>query len=257
VSRNGTIILLHGAFCASWAMEHMAPFFEAEGYDVLAPTLRYHDIPPNTRAPQALGTTSLLDYARDLDKLIAGLPEAPVVIGHSMGGLLAQLLAARTKLRAIALYAPSAPWGILPSTAWEVAAAQSMYMAGQFWNRPLKPKQWIAATHALDMLPEKQRDEVFARFVPESGLATFEIMHWGMDIRRASYVDAKDVTCPVLCIAGSLDRVNPPKTVMSIAKRYRERARFAEYKGMSHWLIGEPGWERIAEQTRDWLKDVA
>jgi non-heme chloroperoxidase len=257
LSRNGTIVMLHGAFCAAWALEHMQPFFEAEGYRVVRPTLRYHDGPPGERAPQALGTTSLLDYVRDIEGEILNLPEAPIVIGHSMGGLLAQMLAARTKLRAIALYAPSAPWGVLPTTPWEIAAAQSLYMGGQFWNRPLKPKQWIAATHALDMLPAGQQDDVFSRFVPESGLATFETMHWGMDVRRASYVEAKRVQCPVLCVAGSLDRVNPAKTVASIAKRYRENARYSEYKGMSHWLIGENGWERIAEETRDWLKNVA
>ena len=248
--------MLHGAFCAGWAMEHMAPFFESEGYTVLTPTLRHHETLPNTRAPQALGTTSLLDFAKDLEKLIVQLPEAPILIGHSMGGLLAQMLATRTKIRGIALYAPSAPWGILPTTPWEVAAAQSMYMAGQFWNRPLKPTQWIAATHALDMLPPRDRDAVFSRFVPESGLATFEVMHWGMDMRRASYVEAKAVECPVLCIAGAQDRVNPPNTVASIAKRYRERGQFEEFKGMSHWLIGEPGWERLTERTRLWLKDV-
>lgn len=234
----------------------MTPMFEAEGYRTLTPTLRYHDIEPNTRAPQALGTTSILDYAKDLEREIAALPEAPVLIGHSMGGLLAQMLAARTRVRAMVLMAPSAPWGVLPSTPWEIAAAQSLFMAGQFWNRPLKPKQWIAATHALDLVPQPQQDEIFSRFVPESGLATFEIMHWGMDIRRASYVEANRVACPTLCIAGAQDRVNPPKTVASVAKRYRDKATYSEYKGMSHWLIGEPGWERVAEQSRDWLRTV-
>jgi pimeloyl-ACP methyl ester carboxylesterase len=253
---NGHIVLLHGAFCASWAMEPMGAYFESENYKVVNPTLRFHDGPPNTRAPQALGTTSLLDYVEDLEAVIASLPEAPIVIGHSMGGLLAQLLAAKTKVRALVLLAPSAPWGVLPTTHWEIVAAQGLYMAGQFWNRPLKPKQWIAATHALDLLPPKQREEVFSRFVPESGLATFEIMHWPMDVRRASYVDPNAVECPVLCIAGSEDRVNPPKTVASIAKRYRERGTYVERKGMSHWLVGEPGWEAVAAASRDWLREV-
>jgi pimeloyl-ACP methyl ester carboxylesterase len=257
MSHKGTIMLLHGAFCAGWALEHFAPFFENEGYRVMAPTLRHHDIVPGERAPQSLGTTSILDYAKDLERLIAGLPEAPILIGHSMGGLLAQMLAARTQIRAIALLAPSAPWGTLPTTHWEVAAAQSLFLAGQFWNRPLKPKQWIAASHALDLLPAEERDSVFARFVPESGLATFEVMHWGMDMRRASFVDARSVICPVLCLAGAQDRVNPPRTVASVAKRYRGGATFEEFKGMSHWLIGEKGWERVAERTRDWLKDAA
>lgn len=254
---NGTIVFLHGAFCAGWAMDKFAGFFRAENYSVLTPTLRFHEIVPQTRAPTALGTTSVLDYVGDVEALIKDLPEAPILIGHSMGGLIAQILATRTPVRAIVALAPSAPWGTLPTTHWEIAAAQGLYLAGQFWNRPIKPKFWIAASHALDLLPEPERDDVFNRFVPESGLATFEILHWPMDMRRASFVEARGVSCPVLCLAGAQDRVNPPRTVASIAKRYRERGAFEEFKGHSHWLIGEPGWERIAGRAAAWLKEVA
>ena len=74
--------------------------------------------------PKELGRTSLLDYAADLEKLIAGLDDKPVLVGHSMGGLLAQMLAARGLARACVLLAPSAPWGVLPSTMFEIASAQ-------------------------------------------------------------------------------------------------------------------------------------
>ncbi|HAJ44999.1 MAG TPA: alpha/beta hydrolase [Alphaproteobacteria bacterium] len=257
LSVNGTAILIHGAFCGGWAMEPFARYFEAAGYRTLCPTLRHHNVAPNVRAPQALGTTSVLDYVEDLLVLVRALPEAPVLIGHSMGGLIAQMIAARTPVRALVLIAPSAPWGTLPTTPWEVAAAQGLFLAGQFWNRPLKPKQWIAVTHALDLLPNAEREAVFARFVPESGLATFEIMHWPLDLRRASFVEPGAVKCPVLCLAGAQDRVNPPKTVASVAKRYRDQGAYEEFRGMSHWLIGEPGWERLAAHAEGWLKQVA
>ena len=143
--------MIHGAFCASWAMDTYRTFFEAEGAKVTAPTLRYHDTVPGTRAPQALGTTSLTDFARDLEPIVRGFEEPPVIFGHSMGGLLAQMLAARAPVRALVLLAPSAPWGVLPTTPWELASAHSLYYAGQFWNRPLKPKQWIADSHALEL----------------------------------------------------------------------------------------------------------
>jgi pimeloyl-ACP methyl ester carboxylesterase len=89
--------------------------------------------------------------------------------------------------------------------------------------------------------------------VPESGLATFEILHWAMDIRRATFVDARKIDCPVLCVAGEFDRVNPPKTVASIARRYRERGTYQEVAGASHWLIGEPGWQKTAWLVHDWI----
>ena len=120
-----------------------------------------------------------------------------------MGGLLAQMLAARRDVRALVLLAPSAPWGVLPSTPFEFVSAQALYFAGDFWNRLLRPTHWIAAANALDQLPPDERDAVFARFVPESGLATFEVMHWPLDLKRATQVDPRDVTCPVLCLVGA------------------------------------------------------
>jgi pimeloyl-ACP methyl ester carboxylesterase len=95
---------------------------------------------------------------------------------------------------------------------------------------------------------------VFAKFVPESGLATFEIMQWALDTKQASMVDAAHVTCPVLCVAGTRDKVNPPGTVYNIAQRYKKLATFEELPNHSHWLIGEPGWEKIAERVANWFE---
>ncbi len=92
--------------------------------------------------------------------------------------------------------------------------------------------------------------------MPESGLATFELMHWALDTRRAADVPARDVTCPVLCLAGAQDRINPPSTVSRIAARYRGRARYEELEGHSHWLIGEAGHEKIARRALRWLDSI-
>lgn len=254
--KPATVVIIHGAFCAGWAFDEYRSLFEAQGSRVIAPTLRHHGQAPGVRASRELGVTSVLDYAADIEALVRELDAPPVLIGHSMGGLVAQIVATRLPVKALALIAPSAPWGILPSSPWEIASAQGLYFAGQFWNKPLRPEAWIAESHALDLLPPKQREAVFARFVPESGLATFEIMHWAMDARRATYVDADKVACPVLCVAGGLDRVNPPKTVASIARRYRERGHYFEVETASHWLIGEPGWEKTARYVREWLGNV-
>jgi pimeloyl-ACP methyl ester carboxylesterase len=144
---------------------------------------------------------------------------------------------------------------MLPSTMFEYASAGAMFFAGDFWSKPIHPSYDIAASNALDLLPPAERSQVFARFVPESGLATFEIMHWALDARHATAVDAREVKCPVLCLAGSRDKVNPPATVRRIAQRYRERGVYEEREGHSHWMLGEPGWEKIAERAMEWMSE--
>jgi pimeloyl-ACP methyl ester carboxylesterase len=145
----------------------------------------------------------------------------------------------------------------LPSTLFELASSQALlFSGGDYRGSIIQPSYNIAAAHSLDKLGESERSAVYARFVPESGQAMFEIMSWAFDFRRAAHVRARDVTCPILCLAGSDDRINPPSTVSRIAARYQGRARFEQLDGHSHWLIGEPGWERIARGVVTWLDSV-
>jgi non-heme chloroperoxidase len=250
--RKTPVVMIHGAFCGGWAFEKFRQPFEQSGFDVFTPTLRHHD----GKGFAAVGRVGLADYAGDLDETFSELNKAPILIGHSLGGLLAQMIAARRPVRAMVLIAPCAPWGVMPTTLFEVASAQALFLAGDYWNMALKPDYGVAAAHALDKLSRAGRRSVFDRFVSESGLATFEIVHWALDFRQASYVRARNVTCPVLCLAGSDDRINPPSTVRRIAERYDGRAVFEELTGHSHWLIGEPGWDSIARRALTWLDRV-
>lgn len=247
------VVMLHGAFCGPWALDRFAQAFRAAGHDVHVPALRHHDGAP---PPEALGSTSLADYAADLEAFLDTLDAPPVLLGHSMGGLLCQILAARRDVKAAILLAPSAPWGVPPSTLFEIASAQAMLLNVGFWDKVLMPDEAVAGRNALDRLTPDERAAVFARFVPESGRAMFEMMHWGLDMRRASEVEAHKVTCPVLAVAGAEDRINPPGTVERVAALYGSRAAYVKFPRLSHWLIGEPGWEDVAARALDWLKSI-
>ena len=246
------VLMIHGAFCGPWSLDGLRERFESAGYAVSAPALRFHN---GARPPAALGTTGLADYAADLEDEIKALGQAPILVGHSMGGLLAQMLATRHDVAALILLAPSAPWGTPPTTLFEIGAAQALHLHPGYWNMVLEPSRDVALAHSLDRLPRHMRDEVFNRFVPESGRATFEIMNWGLDVNRASEVEADQVTAPLLFLTGSEDRINPPSTVERIAALYRGRATHEVLDGMGHWLIGEPGWERLAERSLQWLDE--
>lgn len=249
--RKPPVLMIHGAFCGPWALDGLKQKFEDAGYAVTAPCLRFHDQKP----PPALGTTGLADYAADLEEEARALGEAPLLVGHSMGGLLAQQLAARLPVAALVLLAPSAPWGVPPTTLFEIGAAQALHLNPGYWNRVLEPNRDAALSHSLNMLPRHMRDEVYERLVPESGRATFEILNWGLDLNHASGVEAEKVTAPLLFLTGSEDRINPPSTVARIAALYGARATNEVLDGMGHWLIGEPGWERLAERALNWLEE--
>jgi len=244
------VVLIHGAFCGPWSLQGLQQKFERCGYSCTAPALRFHD---RARPPPALATTGLADYAADLEDEVRALRSPPILVGHSMGGLLAQQVAARTKVGALILLAPSAPWGLPPTTLFEIGAAQAMHLQPGYWNMVLEPSRDVALAHSLEKLPRHMREEVLSRLVPESGRATFEIMSWGLDVNHASEVDADAVTAPLLFLTGSDDRINPPSTVARIAALYKGRAACEVLDGMGHWLIGEPGWERLAARALEWL----
>lgn len=111
-----TIFMIHGMWCGSWVWENYERFFENQGYDCVTTTLRHHDMNPQDDPDPQLGTTSLLDYAEDLEREIQQLGVTPIVMGHSMGGLLAQILASRGMAKALVLLAPAPPAGIFAQT---------------------------------------------------------------------------------------------------------------------------------------------
>jgi len=247
------VVMIHGGFCGPWAWEEFAARFREAGYHVESPALRHHD---GGKPPASLATTSLSDYAADLKKVITGMKTPPILVGHSLGGLLAQMLAARSDVAAAVLLAPSAPWGVPPSTLFEIGAAQGLMLKVGFWSMILDPIFDIAAAHSLNRFPKEKRREIFEKFVPESGRAAFEVLHWGLDMARTSEVDVRKVKCPLLFLTGDEDRISPPGTVGRAAALYKDRAQFEVIAGMSHWLIGEPGWEQVCERCLSWLETI-
>src|SRR3984957_5598944 len=155
MTKKTPVVTIHGGFCGPWAWDRFAPGFPAQGFGVLAPALPHHD---GGKPPQALATTSLTDYAADLEALIAGMDAPPILVGHSMGGLLGQMLASRVKLAGAGLLAPSSPWGVPPSTLFEIGAAHGLMLRVGFWAMILEPSFAVAAAHSLDRFPQAERE---------------------------------------------------------------------------------------------------
>ena len=251
-----TAVLIHGMFSRPWVWDRYRPLFEEHGWRCLTPVLRHHDVEPEDPPPEALGTTSILDYAADLEALVRGLEEPPVLVGHSMGGLLVQMLAERGAARAAVLLCPAAPAGIVGLSPAVLRSFWGILTTPGFWHRPVRPS-YAAARYAFlgGFRTEADRRAVHDRLVHESGRAVFEIGLWPLDRRRAARVDAARVTCPVLVVGAGRDHATPAFVARAVARRYTGAAHM-EFEEMAHWVLSEPGWERVARAVLGWLDEL-
>ncbi|MEW6665732.1 MAG: alpha/beta hydrolase [Thermodesulfobacteriota bacterium] len=249
-----TIVMIHGMWGGGWYWDKFQGYFENKGYRCIAPYLRHHDIQPDDPPPAGLGETSLLDYAGDLESEIKTLGEKPIIMGHSMGGLLAQILASRGLAQAAVLITPASPAGIFAITGSVLKSFSEVLFRWGFWKNPHKLSYEKAVFAMMEKLPEEERRYIYHRGVWESGRAATEIGFWAAGVKGAE-VAAASVTCPVLVIAGAEDRITPAKVVKRVAQRYAPSYTYVEIGGHAHWIIREPGWEKVAACIHRWLEE--
>ncbi len=242
------VIFVHGAFCGGWAFDQFREPFEAAGYACLCPDLRGHGA--DARGVD-VANISMSDYAADVAALVAAQDDPPVLVGHSMGGLVAQMAATRSTLAALVLLAPSAPWGVAGASLEEAASAFGLYALGPFWAQAVAPDRAVARLYSLDRMSPDGGRAVLSRMTAESGRALFETLNWWLDPFMTTQVDAARVRAPVLVASGGADLIHPTATVRQTAARLGGDVHL--FGAMSHWLIGEPGWEDVAAACMDWL----
>jgi pimeloyl-ACP methyl ester carboxylesterase len=242
------VVMVHGAFCGGWTFERFRQPFEAAGHTVVTPDLKGHAPGSSRSAPTGV---SMSDYAKQVAEVCRGFDEPPILIGHSLGGLVVQMAAQSTPLSALILIAPSPPWGVTGSSMEEAISAVSLYALGPFWLQSIDPDYSLAKLYSLNRLSRDDRRAVFARMGAESGRAMWETLNWWLDPFMTTNVSASKIKAPVLALAGGKDAIHPAATVRQTAARLK--ADFRLMPEMSHWIVGEPGWEEAAAACLEWL----
>ncbi|MFI4935497.1 MAG: alpha/beta hydrolase [Caulobacterales bacterium] len=246
------IVMTHGAFCGGWVFDDFAAPFVKAGHAVTAPDLPGHAAGASASATAGL---SMSDYALALAKVAEAQSAPPVLIGHSLGGLVSLLAAARVKTAGIILLAPSPPWGVSGSTMEEAVSAVSLYALGPFWTQAIEPDYPTLSRYAVDRLDRPERHAIFERMKPESGRALWETLNWWLDPFMTTMVHAPSMGAPILALTGEADVIHPPATVRETARRVGGEVRVLPK--MSHWLPAEPGWRDVADLCLAWLADAA
>jgi pimeloyl-ACP methyl ester carboxylesterase len=246
------IVMVHGANCGGWCFDRFRAVFEGRGFACHAPDWIGHGADKET-AKGTLAAVGMADYRAQMAAFVKSLPERPILLGHSMGAIIAQQLAAEGLAEKLVLASPAPRAGIVPPTHAEKQLCQDLMTLGDFWTRAIDPNFDLACIYTLNLLPKDEQHRVFDRFGPESGRALFETFFWMFDRTEATAVDTDAVRCPVLCLSGAEDHIVSLETARETASAYPQ-SEFWKLEKHGHMLLVEPGADKIAARIADWLE---
>jgi pimeloyl-ACP methyl ester carboxylesterase len=230
----------HGAWC--WD-ETFLPYFAANGFDSHALSLRGHG---KSQIPSWYALTSIADYVEDIRFAAEGLREAPVLIGHSLGGLVVAKYLERYRSPASVLIAPSPATGMLWS-GMKVMAKNPLLMAevsikrdyAVMYRSPRKMKKFLFS--------EDSEIETIATYssmiCPESYRASLETM---FVLPRPEKIDT-----PMLIVGAERDAILTERTIRRTAKMFSADCEMAP--GVAHDMMLEQNWKNAADVILHWL----
>lgn len=257
-----TIVFIHGMFQNPKSWEKWSAYFTKHGYTCIVPAWPYHEGNPahlRKNPPTALGDLTLDDVITAMESVVisAGgsnveVEDKPIIIGHSVGGLLTQLFVERNL----------ASLGVPIST---VAPNMMMTLDWPFFKNvatianPLKGDDPILQT-------AESFHENFCNTLDEaSAQKAFQdtATHDSRNVLRgclgsSGQIDLDLPHAPMLFISGKEDQIVPTELVEKNSKAYTDSTTgsntYKEFAGRSHYICGEPGWEEVAEYVLNWIE---
>lgn len=254
------MVLIHGAFLNARSWEDFARYFTERGYDVSAPEWPCRPVPEGREEDVAgLGVSEIVDHYH---RIVEGLPEQPVIVGHSFGGLFTEILLDRGLGLAGVALDPAPPKGVfrLAYSELKVASAALAHPSKQEGVVHLTPEQFDYGF--TNTWPRDEARRAYERYyVPETGRIFYEDAFGNLKVHPPVEVEyEKEDRAPLLITAGEHDHTIPPPIARSAYERYAKRTTartdFHEFPGVSHLLTAGPGWEKVAEYVASWLERV-
>lgn len=249
------VVLIHGMWCTGANWGRVRELLVSRGYRCFAPTLPAHE--PVTDQPLQVARRSLREYGDFLEDAIAGqnFEQPPILIGHSMGGLLAQQLATRVRPLALVLLTPAPHWGINGLAGSNLLAFAPWLFGGLLWRNPFKPDFERARRALFNQVPPDRHRRLYEGLVHESGKAIAQIAMWWADFTRAAAIRSDEVRCPVYVVSCGRDRLTPAHVVRKVSARYPHAA-LRHYPERGHWVIDDEETEEMMHSICGWLRPI-
>lgn len=249
-----TLLMVHGIGCGADAWDAMRPHFKTAGWDCHAPTL-FPEKRTVASPPADLPELRFQEYVDAMSvkaaELAAPTGQKPAIIGHSMGGLIAQVLAERGDVSAAIFLTPAQPADcimIAPSMVWTFA---NVFSRGTQRGRKFPQKVWRHGFRwgVLNKVAKIRHDEIYAHARYDSGRV------YG-DISDGIEIDETKISIPTLTIGARHDRATVVKAVRKVANKYANSpvpGDYQEYEDHAHWIVDEPGTDKVVADITAWL----
>ncbi|MFB7249624.1 alpha/beta hydrolase [Microbacterium sp. NPDC056234] len=268
MSSTTPIVLIHGLWMTPESWNTWADRFRDLGHEVIVPgwpgidDRSVEDVRRDASALKGIGLKQIVDH---YERIIRALPEKPIIMGHSFGGVITQMLADRGVGAAYVAVAPGQTAGIttLPlSTLW----TGTPILANPFGRNGAKPlsKRHFHFTFGND-LSRAESDRLWKQYAVNSYNRVFfegvaSAFNESGGVTHVNYARAD--RAPLLVLTGEIDHVVPPAIGRAIVKKYRGTGSpavvdYREYPGRTHRLVSQDGWEQIADDAIAWAEKHA
>lgn len=252
-----TIVFIHGLFMNPKNWESWITFYENLGYKCYAPAYPYHSGNPadlRKNINYELGSLTFGQVIASFSSFIHTLPEKPILIGHSMGGLAVQKLIETGKGVAGICIDPAPPNGLF-SLRWSFLKTNLTTINPLKGNSVCIPSvNWFHYAFCNTMTLEQTQIEYNKYVVPESRNIPRS------SVKKEGKIDFKKPHNPLLIIAGEKDHIIPASLNKKNYEAYRDknsRTDFKEFDGRTHYICGQKNWEEVATFINEWIKSLA
>lgn len=252
-----TVVFIHGMYMTPLCWEQWAERFQVRGYNTLAPAWPGRDRSvKELQTPDAsLGKLNLADILEHMEKVIQALDEKPILIGHSMGGLAAQLLLNHGLGSAAIAIDSAPPAGVFTTESSFLKANWGHITPFADPNSPVVmtfERFQYAFVNGMELSEQRAAFEKYV--VPESRAIPRQ------SLTSVGKVDFKKEHAPLLLIAGGIDNIIPAALNRTNYEKYKASSSvtdFKEFPGRNHFLLGQKNWEEIADHCMDWIANKA
>jgi pimeloyl-ACP methyl ester carboxylesterase len=252
------VVFVTGAFVASTGWSEWQAYFQSKGYNTIAPAWPFKEgtaaelrnRQPNDTGLAALTLNEVVDHYANIVK---GFSEKPIIIGHSLGGLITQILVNRDLAAAGIAIHPVPPLGVFPyEFSFLKAGWKSLGLFTSIKKTYLMSfKDWQYA-FVNGMPLEQQKKAYEENTIPESKT----VARGGLT--SAAKVDFAKPHAPLLITAGSEDTIIPAHLNLRNFKKYAKNngsvLDYKEFPGRNHFVVGQPTWKEDADYILDWLE---
>lgn len=260
-----TVVLVHGLWVTPRSWEAWIPHYEARGMKVLAPAYPGFEIEVEAlrENPDVIARLTVPETVDHLAEVVEGLATPPIIMGHSFGGILTQLLLARG-LGAAGVVIDSAPTEgvhVSPPSQLKSLFPALKNPANRHRAFGFTPEQWhYAFTNTLSPEDSQAVWDRYAIAAPGYWVWEYGVFANIKPGHQETWVDYKADRAPLLFIAGGADHIMPASVNRSNAKHYKHSpalTEYVEFDGRDHWTCGAPGWEAVADHALDWALEHA